>query len=763
MPKKSKHKKKAQQEDFKKPKLKVGKKKQQASNFTDTSFKSRAISLPSQSITEDKSNEITNSRNLTLNELLTQLKHYNSGMRKDAIIGLKDFFRVNPHILSQSLSLVVNSLLRLLIDDNKFVRTTLLSFFTEFFIPMEKSELRPFLPILIIYTCSAITHIYEDIRADSIKFMELWLNIAPDIIVDGFWQRVVPNYIGLLTTDSNTIVTNSASSIVTPLTNSQNQFWSHEVKIEILSSFYKLLKYGLIDDDDDSMQFKQNVSIDWEQVHGKVELLPPHPLRLSLLPHLSQSKSKYTMQLNLFNNSSSLIAENKNERINISKILSRNETNKNIEENFDVSTVQGRLSGAKDLLSVINPILLAIWLDTAPSILGTISINQNSHSLKIIHLVLKIMVVLWRSTIRYELINQEFTDKQWIESQLKQLLKHYVVYFPFGAESMSIHDEKVESTLQEMNLIFCELTSFFLKISTLKNKEMDSNNDKKSSHKKRKRAEVSNSSESQPLWIEQVVEYILHALGFESNKALMTSSTSDFKADHLKTLLPTIKSLLNCLEDDKQESIFKAILDYSKRCRSQSTKRIFIDFISKLLMLQETSHSKGLFRIYNDTSLAEEIQTWALNLPKLLCELKTNNIESIETSQKILHVLCDFAKRSGKGIFNDEVICLSHFYYKTFSRDNSKIIFSQIMIQIQTALIPFLHVDLPNKESLLISGPLFGPFIYLPQNLQRKTIDFLFYCPKIIDKMKYALENVLNKEETESIRNYAISLLYRKF
>jgi hypothetical protein len=37
----------------------------------------------------------------------------------------------------------------------------------------------------------------------------------------------------------------------------------------------------------------------------------------------------------------------------------------------------------------------------------------------------------------------------------------------------------------------------------------------------------------------------------------MTSSTSDLKADHLKTLLSTIKSLLNCLDDDKQESIFK--------------------------------------------------------------------------------------------------------------------------------------------------------------------------------------------------------------
>lgn len=63
------------------------------------------------------------------------------------------------------------------------------------------------------------------------------------------------------------------------------------------------------------------------------------------------------------------------------------------------------------------------------------------------------------------------------------------------------------------------------------------------------------------------------------------------------------------------------------------TLLIYFNYFFSPSQLQETSHSKGLFRIYNDTSLAEEIQTWALNLPKLLCELKTNNIESIETSQ----------------------------------------------------------------------------------------------------------------------------------
>ncbi|CAJ0759134.1 23943_t:CDS:2, partial [Entrophospora sp. SA101] len=78
----TKRKKKAQQEDFKKQKLKVGKAKPKASNFTNTSFKSRAISLPNQSITEDKSNLITNTRKLSLSELLTQLRHYNSRTRK---------------------------------------------------------------------------------------------------------------------------------------------------------------------------------------------------------------------------------------------------------------------------------------------------------------------------------------------------------------------------------------------------------------------------------------------------------------------------------------------------------------------------------------------------------------------------------------------------------------------------------------------------------------------------------------------------------
>jgi pre-rRNA-processing protein IPI1 len=124
--------------EFQKTRLKVGKKKAVADNFTDTSFKSKAISLPNQSITEDKSNFLTNSRNLTLSTLLTQMRHYNANTRKgklsdthdvantqylhdptsaEAITGIQDMCEQHPGLLSTSLNSIVNASLKTLVDE----------------------------------------------------------------------------------------------------------------------------------------------------------------------------------------------------------------------------------------------------------------------------------------------------------------------------------------------------------------------------------------------------------------------------------------------------------------------------------------------------------------------------------------------------------------------------------------------------------------------------------------------------------------------
>ncbi|CEI97797.1 Putative Pre-rRNA-processing protein ipi1 [Rhizopus microsporus] len=110
-------KKQAKNEDFQKKKLKVGKKKAVPDNFTDTSFRSKSIVLPNQSINEDKSHEITTSRNLTLSDLLVRLRHPSANVKKEALLGLSDICSKNPGLLISSLGQVVNGLLKLFIDE----------------------------------------------------------------------------------------------------------------------------------------------------------------------------------------------------------------------------------------------------------------------------------------------------------------------------------------------------------------------------------------------------------------------------------------------------------------------------------------------------------------------------------------------------------------------------------------------------------------------------------------------------------------------
>ena len=52
--------------DFRRVKSKIGKKLPKAQNDTDVTFKSRAINMPGQSVTDDKTGQAVTQRNLTL-------------------------------------------------------------------------------------------------------------------------------------------------------------------------------------------------------------------------------------------------------------------------------------------------------------------------------------------------------------------------------------------------------------------------------------------------------------------------------------------------------------------------------------------------------------------------------------------------------------------------------------------------------------------------------------------------------------------------
>lgn len=126
---------------------------------------------------------------------------------------MTDICNEHPALLVSSLGLVVNGVLKLFVDEDREVRKATLNFLKETFVDIDFVELQPFMPLLIIYTCSAMTHIFEDVRLDAVKLMDLWIDIAPNVIVSKFWNRVTGNYMSLLTVDSNSM---NSSSNATP-------------------------------------------------------------------------------------------------------------------------------------------------------------------------------------------------------------------------------------------------------------------------------------------------------------------------------------------------------------------------------------------------------------------------------------------------------------------------------------------------------------------------------------------------------------------
>ncbi|PSS37555.1 hypothetical protein PHLCEN_2v571 [Hermanssonia centrifuga] len=205
MPKSTK-KKKDKAADFSKAKLKLGKEKQTPNNAVDTSFKARSIALPSQTITHTKNDATpTTKRRLSFEDLVSHMKHYNSGTRKDAILGIRELFENHPEIVTPSLTVLFSNCIRIIGDEDASVRKGLLAFFGWLLPRVSIDDLAPHAPVLLLFTTSALTHIFPEIRIDAIRFIDLFLEFIPDLVVEGWSQasgghgkRVLEGYLGIL-------------------------------------------------------------------------------------------------------------------------------------------------------------------------------------------------------------------------------------------------------------------------------------------------------------------------------------------------------------------------------------------------------------------------------------------------------------------------------------------------------------------------------------------------------------------------------------
>ncbi|TNN75669.1 Testis-expressed sequence 10 [Liparis tanakae] len=156
-----KSKKKKRQDDFQKVKLKVGKTKPKADNATNTNFRSKGINLTEQ-LKKDTSGPTTQ-KNLSINDLLSQLHHHNANMKNSALVGLRELLSHNPSLLEQHLSRLISEVGAVFTDKDGNVRVGAIR-------------------VLSAHLTCAMSHIETSIQEDSIKILDVLLEHYPALL-----------------------------------------------------------------------------------------------------------------------------------------------------------------------------------------------------------------------------------------------------------------------------------------------------------------------------------------------------------------------------------------------------------------------------------------------------------------------------------------------------------------------------------------------------------------------------------------------------
>lgn len=188
--------------DFKRPKRKVGRKAPQAANVTSVAISSRRINMLEQSVLTDKGDAVTH-RNLSLQDLMQQMGHYNAHIRQRALQGLRELVTTHASNVLANVSVVLERFLPTFVDEEAIVRDAAVSTW-KVLVPalVAGKSLTPFAKLIAVYCCSGLTHLQNGVRQDTLRAIGALLDVAPELIsVDaGIEQlgRLVENFRDLI-------------------------------------------------------------------------------------------------------------------------------------------------------------------------------------------------------------------------------------------------------------------------------------------------------------------------------------------------------------------------------------------------------------------------------------------------------------------------------------------------------------------------------------------------------------------------------------
>ncbi|PKY01972.1 putative rRNA processing protein Ipi1 [Aspergillus campestris IBT 28561] len=185
--------KKEKQKDFQKAKLKVGKARPKPENFTDTSFKSKSITLNQQSLTlsaPSSASQFTHHLSLLTSRSDTQ--------RRDSLSHLTTALSSRPTNSPppQPTSVILPPLLPLLLDSASSVRTQLLKLLRA----LPATDIQDHVAQILPYVRAGMTHLAPDVRLSAIDALSWLLSTAGQDVVAcaGGWIKTLNCFLSVL-------------------------------------------------------------------------------------------------------------------------------------------------------------------------------------------------------------------------------------------------------------------------------------------------------------------------------------------------------------------------------------------------------------------------------------------------------------------------------------------------------------------------------------------------------------------------------------
>lgn len=137
-------------------------------------------------------------------DLRQHVRHHNSNVRKDAIIGLKEIIsQQNQTQIKADLKIYVESLIPLISDVEPEVRKSTLTSFKIILEKVEPIDIAPMFHLIVAHLVCASTDLNPKKKLFSVKFLELLVDFLPDLC-KGNWS-LLKSYADLLNFKDNSV------------------------------------------------------------------------------------------------------------------------------------------------------------------------------------------------------------------------------------------------------------------------------------------------------------------------------------------------------------------------------------------------------------------------------------------------------------------------------------------------------------------------------------------------------------------------------